>query len=58
MKAFKYMLLFMGILIIVFTIINSLYEKSILTNKWSFVSGAALIWLALDKRLQKKFEEF
>ena len=51
-------MLFMGLTIIVFTLINSQYEESIFSNKWSIVLSVGLIWLALDKRLQKKFEEF
>ncbi|MCA2854752.1 MAG: hypothetical protein IM572_09340 [Chitinophagaceae bacterium] len=57
-KVIKYALIFMGIVVIVLSIINSVYEKSIISNKWSFCSGILLIWFAVDKKLQKRFEEF
>ena len=58
MKAIKYALILVGIVVIILSIINSVYDKSLLSNKWSFGLGILLIRFALDKRLQKRFEEF
>lgn len=54
----KYTLIFFGIITIIFSIINSVYENSIYSNIWSFAWGGIIIWFALDAKLQKKFWEF
>ena len=58
MQFFKYILISLGLMVIVLSIINSVYDNSIFTNMWSFGLGVVLIWLALDKTFQKKFEKF
>jgi hypothetical protein len=58
MRIIKHTLIFIGIITIIFSVINSVYENSIWSNKWTFAIGILTIWFALDERLQKKFEDF
>jgi hypothetical protein len=53
MKFFKYFLILLGIVTVIFSFINSYYENSIRANLWSFAMGSLIIWFALDKKLQK-----
>ena len=58
MKTIKYILIFIGTVTIIASITNSVYEKSIYRNIWSFALGGIIIWFALDPKLQERFWKF